>query len=444
MKKFATCLTVPALLAVLASAPAAQGRDSVEGSVREILVQRWLLEDWSDERVVGELAGLGPRAIPVLFDTLVDVGTIVPEELQLRGHALDGGPALFHVLVREALGAMSRRDVIAHLRTRAATDPSFEERLAILAVLGEVGGHGDLPLFFHTLSSFDGVQLGSNAIAPAVAAAAPAVLGDPALEMSDIAYELDRFAKPQLAPAVEALAAVEHPGVFLALATALGRDKELDAQLIGRLADLRERHPWRTAEHADVVTERIESFLLEEDWQLRKAGVVALARMHALDSLDELIHMATEDRHQSVRRAATWSLRYMSGTARTFHAVEWADWFAAERKRWQEESPALFEELQSEDPHRALEAARGLARHTVRRHEVAERMPRVLLRHPVLTQSICDLLVDLGSRRAAPVLIELMVDADEPQRLILWRALRRITGEDFPLDLETWEGYVWG
>jgi len=80
----------------------------------------------------------------------------------------------------------------------------------------------------------------------------------------------------------------------------------------------------------------------------------------------------------------------------------------------------------------------------VRRHEVAVRVALALYEHEVLTQSICDLLVGLGSRRAAPVLIDVMGLADEPRRLILWRALRRITGEDLPLDLETWQGWVWG
>ena len=51
---------------------------------------------------------------------------------------------------------------------------------------------------------------------------------------------------------------------------------------------------------------------------------------------------------------------------------------------------------------------------------------------------MCQTLIELDSRRAVPGLVDALSDNDEQLRLNAWDALKRLTGEDLPLEVDRW------
>jgi hypothetical protein len=120
----------------------------------------------------------------------------------------------------------------------------------------------------------------------------------------------------------------------------------------------------------------------------------------------------------------------------------WRRWYA-EEKAWQlEQRDRVFEELRSPSRSRATAAIKEIARHRLDRHELAADLADQLFWLPTdLWPLTCHVLGQLGSPRAAPVLVEVLLEEDSSLAEASRSALRRITGQDRGLDSQAWSEF---
>jgi hypothetical protein len=169
--------------------------------------------------------------------------------------------------------------------------------------------------------------------------------------------------------------------------------------------------------------------------------ILALGELEDQDSIPTLISLL-ETGTRGLRQSVVWSLRRMSGMGFGESVKLWRRWYA-EEKAWQlEQRDRVFEELRSPSRSRATAAIKEIARHRLDRHELAADLADQLFWLPTdLWPLTCHVLGQLGSPRAAPVLVEVLLEEDSSLAEASRSALRRITGQDRGLDSQAWNEF---
>jgi len=428
-------------LGLLATGPAAQAAGSVEHRVRQALVKGWMESGWGEERTVRRLSDVGSEAIPVLFDIAAGERQELFTDIEVSSWDLERGPDSFGEIARLALRALPRRDVLDHAEGVLKRSPSYDQRIVVSKVLADLGSGDDLDLLFRTVRGFVWDDLRTRAVRLALAEAFAGVLSDGPVAFDEFEHEMDSLSAEQAEVVGRILLEVSTPAAFGVLPTLL-EDGKGDVAVISRLADLREAYPWATEVDADWVSRTVAGYLKAEDWRLRRAAAVALARMYNRDAVDMLLFLMEFDPHPSVQRAARWGMQQISGTTLTLEVDGWRTWLEEQALRWDDEGQTLMDGLRSEDPAIALQSARGLLGFPLQRHVVATLLPDVLFDHPQLTPALCDMLRRLGSQHSVPALVDALGALGDEQELLVWRVLKGVTGADLPPDVAVWAAFV--
>ncbi len=418
-----------------ARAPASTGTEAV----RVVLTRRNDIDNRTEQDLVQDLFHQGPELVPTLFELVTGDGL---EAFYGSGDAPE--PALLcspDRIGELALGALALHPpgaVVAHLKQREAAQPTREARLAAARVLGALRSATGLELLLSISGALES-ELDYSSVRSALQQALAAILvGDshafPALEDA-----VPKLSRPVLLLVAGALEETGRPEGASLLGSLLGKDTQLDLAVLGSLAELERRFPWRI--HIDV-RPQIRSRLANPDPELRRAAATALGKMRDTDSFPNLI-ARLDDKHAGVARAALWSVRELSGTELPRTSREWSDWLERELAWWNDAGERLRQDLVPDDPARFVAALRELTPRRFGRDDLAlelgEKLPALPPDLQVLT---CNALGRMGSMHCVPALVDLLFNSERPARLAAWEALQALTEERFPPEPRLWEAYA--
>lgn len=357
------------------------------------VLERNALPEVPQDRLVAELAALGPGRIPDLFAVLA-FGSGLERPLQSSEEdALAGALASF--------GAPPLRSL---LKRRLSGDAPLEERLAALRVLARVGSSEDLAFVRQAVPN------AGPGLARMLQETCTAVL-----RRDERALETLR--RWMLEAPLEIGAALAGsvgksgcPRALEALASTLGFRADLDRELLAEIAPLAARAPKPLDEE---VLRPIEDALEEDDVRVLRAAALALGHAEHSGALQALIRLL-EHENRGVSTAAEWALEKITGLRFRADAQRWRAWLRAEQAWLERAGPRLGVELHAPSPALAIHALGELSSHRWPRHELAlEALAGLEHASPLVRRLACTVLARLGSSAAAPGLVRALEDEDE-------------------------------
>lgn len=426
-----------ALVLALASSGPHDGERLEE--LRGVLMRRAASEQRTPAELAVRLAALGPEAIPVLYEQVTGTGL----------EALIGGewqPSAWHCRPEEIPGlcaaALERAPAAAvreHIARVLDGEPTFQERLVVLRILGAQGSAAGLALVLRDAAALGELELGRPSVRTTLRAALRAILtGDPAAWVL-LEKRIDELEPATCEVLVEAIGESGLARGMDVLARLLTRGRVATGHVAEAMAELEHARPWdlsgRTLAHcSDWLTSR-------DPRECARAARLA-GRLHALEAVPALIELASHA-DGVVRRCATGALREIAGLPLELDPAGWAAWFEREHdwkdRRWE----PLLGTLVAADPGAANEAMRELARHPLYRHESARVLAESLGRLARgVALAACAELERLGSRWALPGLVTGLQLRQPHVRAAAWRALCTLTGEKHELASEPWRALI--
>jgi HEAT repeat protein len=175
-----------------------------------------------------------------------------------------------------------------------------------------------------------------------------------------------------------------------------------------------------------------------DDRAERKAAAVALGRLGAAAGVEGLLPLLESD-DPGLRADAHWALKEITGRPFGPEPATWRAYWAAERRRADEQLPLVLLELSSGEPALVVGAMREAAALTAGRDRVRVALrPLLAAEAPSVRAAACVALAELRDRSAVPRLVAMLDDPDAAVWEAAWRALRRITGKDLPPRAAAW------
>jgi HEAT repeat protein len=214
-----------------------------------------------------------------------------------------------------------------------------------------------------------------------------------------------------------------------------GRTAETDAAVLNEVAKIAENlysvspercYPW------------IRPMLHGDDQRTRSRAIGTLVDLGDARSIPDFIEML-EDPARRVQASARQALEQFSGRKLGQETLPWNKWYSAQREWLETEALALREQIDSQDPAEVVAAVGALSQRRVFREELVEVLSNGLWREESeIVAATCLALGQLGSKRAAPYLLDALRDSEELVRNSAWSALKLLTAEDLPLEYAAW------
>lgn len=374
------------------------------------------------------LNGLDAAELPRLFQ--------LAAEGRLPGRDGDALPPLHdeqRQIVREALAARPRRELVPLLEDLASRPQSLSARLEAQRLLGGIGSGDHMKL----LTRLTVPVQERGAVAPELragfSAALEAILARDAAALAHLPALFSESPPGLASPIVEALASVDSQAATRTLASLLGRSPGIDPLLLARLAD---RGPLRTGDDESVF-DAVRRYLRQRDPALAAGAACASGRLEDDGAVEGLV-VLIEGPDQRVRASAFEALERISGLSLGDDPARWTSWYNAEMRWWEEEADALLVRIERGHGLEFVRAAREVLEHRLFRDRIAESFI-IALAHRSEEDVVlaCAALQQLRSHRAVPGLIECL-ERDDPVRAAALRALRAITGLELPPRADSW------
>lgn len=381
----------------------------------------------SDVEELGKsIHDLGGSALPIVAGALCG-GLVEPQHDtgdEQDSKTLDPGALeLQQRVLRAALGHWPVEDQLEALVDQGRSEP-FDQKLQALRFIGEVGSASAIPSLFEVLAGVDTLQLRNSRLRAHAIAALALALGDEAEGYEVLGKRLGDARPEVLSLTVSALGKTGSSRAIPVLMDLVGADSELDLVVIQTLGEVAEQ---ATEGPPDGLADLLRSQLFSRDAQVVRAAAVGLSRMNDLESLPMLLPMLEGD-DRALASTVRWCLGHMSGKDFRADRASWSEWFAAESSWYLDESPVLYEALQSEDLAQVGGALTQLCAHRLYRHEsVVHIGPLLASTNPNQVRAAADALVSLGSRRAVPWLTGALESSlDDDGRVMLTLALDKL------------------
>lgn len=237
---------------------------------------------------------------------------------------------------------------------------------------------------------------------------------------------------PVLRPILlSALGRTERPESLELLPLLLGRDPELDVQVLTQLITVA-REVRKPLDHGRLV--RVRSYLTRHDPLLRSQAAQALGRLRDYESVRDLIELLS-DEQTGVRTSAHWALRTTTAMTLDPSPLPWLSWYQSQTRWWAEAAPELLQRLDHAGPAELVSLLRELGSKRLFRHPLTERM-LPLLRHanPQVILMTCSAIQNLRSANAEAELARLFDHESGDVRRQSRRAWEQITGRTAPVD----------
>ena len=395
-------------------------------------------------RCLREARRAGPTANPRLVQAILESGPDAPAAMvdilaRQRVPEADEGdhPQILNEPQREVLlSALAKApkdrvgDALKEKLEASADDD--RAKLGAVYVLGVIGTANDLPRLVELAPRKSGSSESLTVAGrDAVSATTTGILRrDPRAwaRITDVVQKSDpRCARSLL----EGLARTKDPRV-LGVLYDVARRKETLASVCVPLAA-------QCGPSSDPSLEQ--DFLAWVEEQLKDASpAYARALLQTLGARDDGEHaQAMADRLQakdeSVRAAALWALKQVSGLGLPGDPVGWNAWLREEQAWHQRVRPRLKEDLASKDVDRVVVALRSYSERRTRRGDLAAEVAPVLKSpRPELRRIACEVLGKLGSSAANPALLAALEDPDTSVAEAARKALSAIRGVEIPRD----------
>jgi len=377
---------------------------------------------------VEELHALGPAAAGEIAGLLsgrsAELGLLSADERELLLESLRSWPATATV---EALLALPR-------------DPSLDDRLTALRLVGEVGGKSAI-----------------LAVDSLCAGMAPAEVADPlvsaelqrtllhlmrrdaeAVDEASRLMQASRLRSELFQPLARAIGQVPSSAGMAVLERLLGRNEGLDRIVLEALGNLR---PYGDAHGLGEAAQSVRVYLSSIHPRLRRQAALSLGSLHDSESVPHLI-VLLDDPDRRVQRAAHWALGRISGLELPADPESWTRWHEAELEWFDTRCAALIESLEAAEAARVIEATRLLSLHPVHGMIVAEAIEG-LLEHddPLVVFAACAALAKLDSIGSFTLLVQALDDPRDEVRLAVARCLEALTGEHLGVEPDVW--FAW-
>ena len=437
--KRSTLLGAATALILLAGGGRADPSSSLEYVPRiyEILSADWGAST-SERQRLDLLVDLGPEAIPSICAILTGA---VEADSDAEG-SLKHNPAVRqeNEILFQALQGMPTKPVLDFLRSIDDVDVPLGYRLVAMRVLSGTGDRRAVELWVRLLAPLEELELRSAYVQSACEGALADVLQADSYAYRDIVDHLDAVPLPVHPLIARAVGRAGRGDGLDVLQRLLGKSSELDLIVLDQVCEIGSGAPvWRLTH----LVSSVRALLTDEDWRMRRAAAVAVARLHDVDSFPRLLELL-EDDYRRVRQSALWGLQQMSEMPWSAEDVDqWQEWFDGQYMWWQENRGRLETELSSRDPGHVLAAIKALGDRRLFRHDVAYMIASVV-DHPreSIATAACAAIERLGSQRVVPDLVAALERSDEGVRRAASQALHTLTGERLPPDAEAWAEYL--
>lgn len=411
---------------VLALAPAAQS-SGTRGAERRSGLGRVFVEPCTPAELRRRLQAVDSAEVPLLF-------FFAAEGRLPNGDS--GDPARvdeLRGLVREALAARPRRDLVPFLEDLAGRPQSTSVRLEAQRLLGAIGSGEQLRLLTRwTAPSQAGAKLAPELRAGFTRALTAILARDPPA-LAQLPNLISESPAVLASSIVEALAATRSSQATRLLASLLGRLPGLDGLLLARLAECA-----RPSEGGEATFEAVRRYLHQRDATLVCAAARVCGQLRDDGAVETLVALM-EHGDERVRRSVFDALERISGLAFGPDPARWTSWYHAEMRWWEEEADSLLANIERARGLEFMRAAREVLEHRLYRDRIAESFVQALGRDNVAeVQSACQALEQLGSTLAVGALVECLERDDPLVRAAAWTALRKLTGADLPPERSSW------
>jgi HEAT repeat protein len=170
---------------------------------------------------------------------------------------------------------------------------------------------------------------------------------------------------------------------------------------------------------------RVRKYIHDRDIGLKKQAITALGQLKDWNSVPYLIDLLGSD-NSSVARNAHWSLKNITDLRFPVSHQRWISW-------WNREGTVS----------QRVYAIRALSGITLGREDVVGEIFGLMRDEDAqIRKEACIALETMRSTEAVPYLIDSLDDLDEDVKIAAHKALRKITGENLPLEKVAWE--KWG
>jgi hypothetical protein len=379
------------------------------------------------EDAASDLAHLGNAVVPVCVAMLV--GTL-PTSNWEGGAGVEYGAVAAQnlredVVLIEALRRFEPGLVAECVADACAGKAKLDVRLVGMRILSETGDAQALDAWLEVAGGIEPMYLeGACVQGPLENALANLLRRDPA-GFAALTKPSKKLPRPLLPLIVRATAASERVSGVALLLSWLGLEQALDLELLHSLPSLVEHTCGGLSEEQ---LSWIRPFLADDDWRVRRSAALALGLVGDARSYRELVALL-DDPQRLVVQAANFALTHMSGKDLGQDSAPWLAWFEDETSWFQDSGARLIEELRSNDPATALEAARTLCQRPLFKHEIASAIAGLLTSSdPALVEGLCTALGTLGSMAGANGLLKVLDRPEEPPRRAAHAALVRLTG----------------
>ena len=190
---------------------------------------------------------------------------------------------------------------------------------------------------------------------------------------------------------------------------------------------------------AERVQTAVLMHLMSADPALRREACLTAGRMECLNAVSDLIDLL-RDKDGGVRSNAHWALERLTGKSLAAEPDRWRTWYWNETRWWQEEAPALIDQVRSDDPTQISAAMRKFSSHKLHRHELAKELVSLLdYENDSVVRQACAALGVLRSSVAVPGLAKALDHPTAEVRQGAHQALKTITERhDLPAEREAW------
>ena len=430
-----------ALLGVLFLAPAARGQRGAENT-SQLDREVWsVLAKASDSEMrqrgqARQLALLGERAIPVLFDAWRGRG--IPAQLDEAPLTLAAHRAQrerIAAVAEAALGLLQSNGLHPYLQRFATGTEEPRERLVVLQLLGRIGRREAVALVVTIVKSMDAELTRSPIEQGTVRRCVAGILRRDPRAFLALRSRWASLPADRVLYFAQAVADVGDTRASRFLLSRVGKTGALDPDLLTLVT---ERLDWVLEEDEPRLSETLRAGLWSPDVRMQRAAAHAVAKAQDLTLFEDTVRLLSAD-EPDVRRVARNALRTLSGQNLAEDPEAWISWYADALGWWESEGEGLLEDCESSDRSVALAAMRALSQHPLHRDAASRTLARVSQGgDPVLRRAACSTLATLRSRLAIEPLRFALDDEDERVRSAAWQSLRQLTGRDLPLDSSAW------
>lgn len=382
------------------------------------------------EQAARDLAHLEPSSVPqvlgLLSGSIGELGPLPPAERELL-HSLvlswPSEPALTALL--EALPA----------------DPSLDERLTALTLVGEVGGPGAIKAVVRTCVALAPELHAHPLVMEGLERALVRILrNDPGAhgELRRL-LEHDELGSALTERAAAALGTIGRARGLQLLEWMLGREERLDRVVLAAIGELEPFDDPRAVAQASNAARR---YLLSVHPELRRQAALALGSLEDGESVPELLDLL-KDGDARVRRSVGIALSRISGLDASTRPEAWMHWFEGEVHWFETEGETLHGDLGSPDRTRVVAALRILSMHPLHRAVLSEEI-QALLPHdePAVAAAACAALARLRDVAAFSALLVALEDEREVVRKAAHTALMSLTGTTLGPEPRAWRAWL--